>query len=76
MLAAFGIEPRQFPDLDRWRLTVNRITNHLRGRHHDHAAIVKILTGMKDAHKSLIEALSHGGMPTAKVKVNLELDRV
>jgi hypothetical protein len=38
-------------------------------------AIVGKYTGLKDAYKSLIEALHHGGIAN-RVKVNLEVDRV
>jgi CTP synthase len=68
VLAAFGIEPRQVPDLDRWRLINERIRNP---EGDVTIAIVGKYTGMKDAYKSLIEALSHGGIAN-KVKVNLD----
>jgi len=68
VLAAFGIEPRQIPDLDRWRLINERIRNP---EGDVTIAIVGKYTGMKDAYKSLIEALSHGGIAN-KVKVNLD----
>src|SRR6186997_979172 len=61
VLAAFGIEPRQSPDLERWRLINERIRNP---EGDVTIAIVGKYTGMKDAYKSLIEALSHGGMAT------------
>jgi CTP synthase len=68
VLAAFGIEPRQSPDLERWRLINERIRNP---EGDVTIAIVGKYTGMKDAYKSLIEALSHGGIAN-KVKVNLD----
>ncbi|HZP70489.1 MAG TPA: CTP synthase [Pseudolabrys sp.] len=68
VLAAFGVEPRQPPDLDRWRLINERIRNP---EGDVTIAIVGKYTGMKDAYKSLIEALSHGGIAN-KVKVNLD----
>jgi CTP synthase len=68
VLAAFGIEPRQPPDLERWRLINERIRNP---EGDVTIAIVGKYTGMKDAYKSLIEALSHGGIAN-KVKVNLD----
>ena len=68
VLAAFGIEPRQAPDLDRWRLINERVRNP---EGDVTIAIVGKYTGMKDAYKSLIEALSHGGIAN-KVKVNLD----
>src|SRR5512144_98509 len=68
VLAAFGIEPRQSPDLERWRLINERIRNP---EGDVTIAIVGKYTGMKDAYKSLIEALSHGGIAN-KVRVNLD----
>ena len=68
VLAAFGVEPRQPPDLERWRLINERIRNP---EGDVTIAIVGKYTGMKDAYKSLIEALSHGGIAN-KVKVNLD----
>ena len=70
MLAAFGIEPaipgtRTGADGDeRIRKPEGKVT----------IAIVGKYTGLKDAYKSLIEALSHGGIAN-RVKVKLELDR-
>jgi len=68
VLAAFGIEPRQGPDLERWRLINERVRNP---EGDVTIAIVGKYTGMKDAYKSLIEALSHVGIAN-KVKVNLD----
>jgi CTP synthase len=68
VLEAFGIEPRQQPDLERWRLINERVRNP---EGDVTIAIVGKYTGMKDAYKSLIEALSHGGIAN-KVKVNLD----
>jgi len=68
VLAAFGIEPRQPPDLERWQLINERVRNP---EGDVTIAIVGKYTGMKDAYKSLIEALSHGGIAN-KVKVNLD----
>ena len=68
VLAAFGVEPRQAPDLARWRLINERVRNP---EGDVTIAIVGKYTGMKDAYKSLIEALSHGGIAN-KVKVNLD----
>ena len=68
VLAAFGIEPRQAPDMDQWRLINERVRNP---EGDVTIAIVGKYTGMKDAYKSLIEALSHGGIAN-KVKVNLD----
>src|SRR6201997_1035370 len=68
VLAAFGIEPHQSPVLDRWSIINERIRNP---EGDVTIAIVGKYTGMKDAYKSLIEALSHGGIAN-KVKVNLD----
>ncbi|MEI9805415.1 MAG: CTP synthase [Pseudolabrys sp.] len=69
VLAAFGIEPgQQAPNLDRWQLINERIRNP---EGDVTIAIVGKYTGMKDAYKSLIEALSHGGIAN-KVRVNLD----
>ena len=68
VLHAFGLDPSQPPDLARWKLINERIRNP---EGQVTIAIVGKYTGMKDAYKSLIEALSHGGIAN-KVKVNLD----
>ncbi len=68
VLAAFGIESAPIPDLSIWRFINERIHNP---EGDVTIAIVGKYTGMKDAYKSLIEALSHGGIAN-KVKVNLD----
>jgi CTP synthase len=68
VLAAFGIEPAPKPELSRWRGVTERIWNP---EGEVTIAIVGKYTGMKDAYKSLIEALHHGGIAN-KVKVNLD----
>ncbi|MGH6676392.1 MAG: CTP synthase, partial [Xanthobacteraceae bacterium] len=68
VLAAFGIERPRPPDLETWRLINERVRNP---EGDVTIAIVGKYTGMKDAYKSLIEALSHGGVAN-KVKVNLD----
>jgi len=68
VLAAFGIESDRAPDLAQWQLINERIRNP---EGDVTIAIVGKYTGMKDAYKSLIEALSHGGVAN-KVKVNLD----
>jgi CTP synthase len=68
VLAAFGIENPPPPDLATWHLINERIRNP---EGDVTIAIVGKYTGMKDAYKSLIEALSHGGIAN-KVKVNLD----
>jgi CTP synthase len=68
VLDAFGIEPGPAPDLDRWRLINERVRNPEGAVT---IAVVGKYTGLKDAYKSLIEALSHGGIAN-KVRVNLD----
>ncbi len=68
VLAAFGIENPPRPDLATWHLINERIRNP---EGDVTIAVVGKYTGMKDAYKSLIEALSHGGVAN-KVKVNLD----
>ena len=68
VLAAFGLDPGASPDLARWRLINERIHNPEGAVT---IAIVGKYTGLKDAYKSLIEALSHGGIAN-KVKVKLD----
>ncbi len=68
VLAAFGIEPAPKPNLSRWKGVTDRINNP---EGEVIIAIVGKYTGMKDAYKSLIEALAHGGIAN-KVKVNLD----
>jgi CTP synthase len=67
VLAAFGINGPP-PDLERWRVINERIRNPEGAVT---IAIVGKYTGLKDAYKSLIEALSHGGIAN-KVKVDLD----
>jgi CTP synthase len=67
VLDAFGIEPKPL-NLDRWRLINERIHNPEGAVT---IAVVGKYTGLKDAYKSLIEALSHGGIAN-KVKVDLD----
>src|ERR1700741_4648228 len=68
VLAAFGIEPKIPPALQSWHVINERVRNPEGAVT---IAIVGKYTGMKDAYKSLIEALSHGGIAN-KVKVNLD----
>jgi CTP synthase len=68
VLSAFGIENAPPPDLATWR-TINERIRSPEGQ--VTIAVVGKYTGMKDAYKSLIEALSHGGIAN-KVKVNLD----
>jgi CTP synthase len=68
VFAAFGIENPPPPDLATWHRINERVHNP---EGNVTIAIVGKYTGMKDAYKSLIEALSHGGIAN-KVKVNLD----
>jgi CTP synthase len=68
VLAAFGVEPKAAPDLASWHVINERIRNP---EGDVTIAIVGKYTGMKDAYKSLTEALSHGGIAN-KVKVKLD----
>ena len=68
VLSAFGIEPAPKPDMSRWAAVAERIHNP---EGEVTIAIVGKYTGLKDAYKSLIEALAHGGIAN-RVKVNLD----
>ena len=68
VLAAFGIEDAPAPDLTRWTTISSRVHNP---EGEVNIAIVGKYTGLKDAYKSLIEALHHGGIAN-QVKVNLD----
>jgi CTP synthase len=68
VLAAFGEEHAPPPDLDRWR-EISRIVRHPEGE--VTIAIVGKYTGLRDAYKSLTEALQHGGIAN-KVQVKLD----
>ena len=65
---AFGITGAPKPDLTRWE-TISRNIAAPEGE--VTIAIVGKYTGLKDAYKSLIEALVHGGIAN-RVKVNLD----
>jgi CTP synthase len=68
VLASFGIEGAPAPRLDRWE-TISKGIAHPEGE--VTIAIVGKYTGLKDAYKSLVEALVHGGIAN-RVRVNLE----
>jgi CTP synthase len=68
VLAAFGIEPAPRPDMSRWNAVCRRVHNP---EGEVTIAIVGKYTGLKDAYKSLIEALAHGGIAN-RVKVHLD----
>jgi CTP synthase len=68
VLAAFGVTGAPAPELSRWETISERIKNP---EGEVTIAIVGKYTGLKDAYKSLIEALVHGGIAN-RVKVNLD----
>ena len=68
VLSAFGIEGAPAPKLERWE-TISRAIANPEGE--VTIAIVGKYTGLKDAYKSLNEALFHGGIAN-RVKVKLE----
>ena len=68
VLAAFNIADAPPPDLNKW----NSITHRIRNPEGEVTiAVVGKYTGLKDAYKSLNEALQHGGIANT-VKVNLD----
>jgi CTP synthase len=68
VLDVFGIKDAPKPDLSRW-LAIDHVTTNPDGE--VTVAVVGKYTVLKDAYKSLIEALHHGGVAN-KVKVNLD----
>ncbi len=68
VLAAFGIKDAPEPKLDRWQTISGRIKNP---EGTVTIAVVGKYTGLKDAYKSLIEALVHGGIYN-NVRVEIE----
>ncbi len=68
VLAAFGIADAPVPSLADWESISHRIRNP---EGEVTIAIVGKYTGLKDAYKSLNEALQHGGIANT-VKVNLD----
>src|SRR6202522_535711 len=70
VLAAFGIAPKIPPALQSWHVINERVRNPEGAVT---IAIVGKYTGLKDAYKSLIEALTHGGMAN---HVRVELERI
>ena len=68
VLAAFGIKDAPAPQLEKWQTISNAIANP---EGEVTIAIVGKYTGLKDAYKSLNEALFHGGIAN-RVKVKLE----
>ncbi|MBZ0164411.1 MAG: CTP synthase [Notoacmeibacter sp.] len=68
VLAAFGIDPAPKPRMERWEEVSHRIHNP---EGEVTIAVVGKYTGLKDAYKSLNEALAHGGIAN-RVRVKLE----
>jgi len=68
VLKSFGLEHEPAPQLEKWE----RISRRIHNPEGDATiAIVGKYTGLKDAYKSLTEALIHGGIAN-KAKVNIE----
>jgi CTP synthase len=67
ILAAFGIADAPVPDMSAWKDVSERLHN---AEGEVNIAIVGKYTGLKDAYKSLSEALVHGGIAN-RVKVNI-----
>ncbi|MCW0231994.1 MAG: CTP synthase [Ferrovibrio sp.] len=68
VLKAFGLDAAKEPDLSRWQNVVQRVVapeNKVK------IAIVGKYTGLKDAYKSLAEALAHGGIAN-NARVDIE----
>jgi CTP synthase len=68
VLAAFGIDPAPKPRLQAWQDVSRRIHNP---EGEVTIAVVGKYTGLKDAYKSLTEALAHGGIAN-NVRVRLD----
>jgi len=59
VLDAFGISPAPRPNLTRWQDVMDRLTN---AEGEVRVGIVGKYTQLGDAYKSIVEALTHGGM--------------
>jgi CTP synthase len=68
ILRIFGVRSAKSPELGRWRAIANTVKNP---EGEVTIAVVGKYTGLKDAYKSLIESLNHGGIAN-RVKVNLD----
>ncbi|OSP56708.1 CTP synthase [Pseudoruegeria sp. SK021] len=68
VLDAFGISPAPRPNLSRWDDVMDRLT-HAEGE--VRVGIVGKYTQLEDAYKSIVEALTHGGM-AHRVRVRAE----
>jgi len=70
VLEAFGVKDAPEPDLSGWNEVVRRV---VKPDGEVKIAIVGKYTGMKDAYKSLIEAIAHGGVAN---DIRVEIDWV
>jgi CTP synthase len=68
VLDAFGITPAPKPNLARWEDVMDRLTN---AEDSVRVGIVGKYTQLEDAYKSIVEALTHGGMAN-RTKVRAE----
>ena len=68
VLSVFGIEDAKQPNLDAWKKIVHTVREP---EGEVSIAIVGKYTGLKDAYKSLTEALTHGGIAN-NVRVNVK----
>jgi CTP synthase len=68
VLACFGLSDAPAPDLSRWQ-GIHELMTHPDGD--VTIAVVGKYTGLKDAYKSLIEALAHGGLAN---NVSVDID--
>jgi CTP synthase len=68
VLSVFGIKDAPAPDLSRWREVVERV---LKPEGEVKIAVVGKYMQVKDSYKSLIEALTHGGLAN-NVRVDIE----
>lgn len=67
VLAAFGLDSEAPADMRQWEAVAQRIHNP---KHEVSIAVIGKYTGLKDAYKSLAEALQHGGLANnARVKL-------
>jgi CTP synthase len=68
VLSVFGIKDAPEPELSRWRAVVDRV---LKPEGEVKIAVVGKYMQVKDSYKSLIEALTHGGLAN-NVRVNVD----
>jgi CTP synthase len=68
LLKVFGLDEAPSPDLSRWQSVVNRVKNP---EGEVRIGVVGKYMQVKDAYKSLSEALTHGGLAN-NVKVHME----